>query len=598
MSYKAIIWDLDGTLLDTLQDLYLSVNHALRQHNMPERTLEEVRQFVGNGVRRLMELSVPGGETNPQFEDTFATFKRYYVLHCQDNTGLYPGIKATLEALKAKGYRMAVVSNKLQAGVTELYETYFKDTIEIAIGERPEVRRKPQADMVHLALRQLGVSASEAVYVGDSEVDVATARNAGLPCISVLWGFRDKETLQRSGATTFLSAPQDIEEAIVRTPREEPEGDFIPFLSLQKVTAMHASEIEKAVTTVVRRGWYLLGEEVTAFEREYAAYIGTTHCVACANGLDALRLILRAYKEKGMLSDGDEVIVPANTYIATILAITENNLKPVLVEPSMETLQIDDTQIERHITRRTKAIMLVHLYGRCSYTDRVGELCLGHGLLLFEDNAQAHGCTTSGGIRTGSIGNAAAHSFYPGKNLGALGDGGAVTTNDNELASIIRALANYGSHKKYVFKYQGINSRLDEIHAAVLRVKLRYLDEDNEHRRRIARHYMEHIDNPLVTIPVLANFTADAVMSCNVFHIFPILTSERDRLQQWLREHGVQTIIHYPIPPHKQECYRSWNAMSFPLTERIAAEELSLPIAPYLTTADADKVIKAVNTFR
>lgn len=596
MKYKAVIWDLDGTLMDTLQDLYLSVNHALRQHDMPERTFDEVRRFVGNGVRQLMVRAVPGGEANPQFEEIFAAFKAYYVLHCRDNTDLYPGIRETLETLKAGGCRMAVVSNKLQAGVDELYETYFKDTIEVAVGERPEVRRKPQPDMVRLALAKLGVDAAEAVYIGDSEVDVATARNTGIPCISVLWGFRDKDTLVKSGATTFVSKPQDIC-TLVATSSGKDGGVSVPFLSLERVTAMHSDEIERAVTAVVRRGWYLLGEEVAAFEQEYAAYTGTDHCVACGNGLDALRLILRAYKESGALHDGDEIIVPANTYIATILAITENNLVPVLVEPSLETLQMDDSLIERHITPRTKAIMIVHLYGKCAYTDRIGELCNRYGLLLFEDNAQAHGCKY-GNMRTGSLGNAAAHSFYPGKNLGALGDGGAVTTNDNDIAEAVRALANYGSQRKYVFKYQGINSRLDEIQAAVLRVKLRYLEEDNECRRVIARRYMEHINNPKVAVPSLNDLVSGATLSGNVFHIFPVLCEERDRLQRWLSDKGVQTIIHYPIPPHKQECYRRWNTMSFPLTERIAGEELSLPVAPYMTLDDADKVIDAVNSFR
>lgn len=371
----------------------------------------------------------------------------------------------------------------------------------------------------------------------------------------------------------------------------------IPFLSLQQVTAMHAQEIAQAVNRVVKSGWYLLGEEVAAFEREYAAYVGAPYCVACGNGLDALRLMLRAYKEKGVLHDGDEIIVPANTYIATILAITENHLTPVLVEPSVATLQIDENEIERHITQRTKAIMLVHLYGRCAYTERVGRLCREHALLLFEDNAQAHGCKAPGGRRTGSLGNAAAHSFYPGKNLGALGDGGAVTTDDAEIAEIIRALANYGSQKKYVFRYQGVNSRLDELQAAVLRAKLRYLDKENEQRRNIARRYMELIRNPKVTIPALGDVNATPSLSDNVFHIFPILCKQRDALQHVLAEQGIQTIIHYPIPPHNQECYREWRDIQLPITERIANEELSLPIAPYLTEKDVDEISKAVNSF-
>lgn len=373
--------------------------------------------------------------------------------------------------------------------------------------------------------------------------------------------------------------------------------DMVKFLDLQRVTAMHAEEIEAAVTGVVRRGWYLLGEEVKAFEREYAGYIGTAHCVGCANGLDALRLVMRGYKELGVLHDGDEVIVPANTYIATIIAITECGLTPVLVEPSMDTLQIDVSLIESRITERTKAVMIVHLYGRCAYTARVGEVCAHHGLLLLEDNAQAHGCRYVDGRRTGALGNAAAHSFYPGKNLGALGDGGAVTTDNEELAEVIRALANYGSQKKYVFRYQGYNSRLDEIHAAALRVKLRYLDEDNDRRRAIARYYIENINNAAVAVPAGMRDALAGDMLDKVFHVFPVLCEKRDALQRWLADNGVGTLIHYPIPPHKQECYSTWNALSFPLTERIAERELSLPMAPYLTDSDAAKVVAALNAF-
>ena len=372
---------------------------------------------------------------------------------------------------------------------------------------------------------------------------------------------------------------------------------MIPYLDLKSVTALHVKEIENAVTTVTRRGWYLLGDEVRGFEKEFSDYIGTSYCVACGNGLDALRLIIMAYKELGILKEGDEIIVPANTYIATILAITENGLKPILIEPSLQTLQIDDCLIEQRITSHTKAIMIVHLYGKCAYTERVGELCRKYNLLLLEDNAQAHGCKYKE-KRTGSLGNAAAHSFYPGKNLGALGDGGAVTTDNEELATVARALANYGSQPKYVFRYQGINSRLDEIQAAVLRVKLKYLDEDNAVRQRIAREYYARMHNPYVNLPY--HLHADT-FSCadNVFHIFPILSDYRDELQAWLAEKGVQCIIHYPIPPHKQQCYEDLlSDTEYPITEQIAKEELSLPLAPYLGEKDIDIIVDAVNTFR
>lgn len=362
------------------------------------------------------------------------------------------------------------------------------------------------------------------------------------------------------------------------------------YLSLQKVTAMHADEIHAAIRQVVDSGWYLQGRAVKQFEQAYAQYIGTTQCIGCGNGLDALWLMLRAYRELGVMTDGDEVIVPANTYIATILAITDNNLTPVLVEPSIDTLEIDDTLVEQAVTERTRAIMLVHLYGRCAHTKRIGSICQKYGLKLLEDNAQAHGCTYEG-KRTGSLGDAAAHSFYPGKNLGALGDGGAVTTSDERLAEVVRAVANYGSNKKYVFPYKGRNSRLDELQAAVLNVKLKYLDADNLRRKQIAARLTAGIHNALVSVPHTPERD-------NVYHIFPILSPERDRLQAHLKECGFATMVHYPIPPHKQQAYREWNALSYPVTERIHREELSLPCNPTMTDTEVESLIEAINCFQ
>lgn len=371
---------------------------------------------------------------------------------------------------------------------------------------------------------------------------------------------------------------------------------MIPFLSLKDVTAAHGDEINSAVTRVVNGGWYLQGEENKHFEENYAKYIGTDYCIGCANGLDALIWIFRAYIEMGVMRPGDEVIVPANTYIATILSITENGLVPVLVEPKLNTLEIDDDLIEAAITPKTKAIAIVHLYGRNAYTDKIGVLCKKYNLKLVEDNAQAHGCKHTDGSRTGSIGDAAGHSFYPGKNLGALGDGGAVTTNDTELAAAVRALANYGSQKKYVFKYAGRNSRLDEIHAAVLDVKLKYLDEDNAHRKAMAKLYYEGINNPLITLPERLNDDQ------NVYHLFPILCEKRDELQAYLKDNGIGTVIHYPIPPYKQECYskETWNTpqLSRPITEKIHDAELSLPIGPTITEEEIQTIISAVNSFK
>ena len=365
----------------------------------------------------------------------------------------------------------------------------------------------------------------------------------------------------------------------------------IDYLPLKRITAMHADEIHEAISRVVDGGWYLRGEVTERFERQYADYIGVKHCIGVANGLDALTLILRAYIEKGVLHEGDEVIVPANTFIATILAVTENRLVPVLVEPDINTFQIDDRLVEQAITPRTRALMLVHLYGRCAYTEHIAQVCAEHNLLLLEDNAQAHGLMCDAVLphqKTGSLGHAAAHSFYPGKNLGALGDAGAVTTNDDELADMVRSLANYGSARKYVFDYLGRNSRIDELQAAVLTVKLKYLDADNSRRRQIAERYIREINNPLVVLPTPSE---------SVYHVFPVLCRQRDRLQQYLKDHGVGTAIHYPIPPHRQRCYQAWSHLSLPVTELIHAEELSLPCHQAMTREEEDRVIDLLLRF-
>ena len=390
---------------------------------------------------------------------------------------------------------------------------------------------------------------------------------------------------------------------------------IVPFLSLHDITAKYKDEIHEAALRVIDSGWYLQGKENEAFEQHYADYIGTKYCIGCANGLDALIWIFRAYIELGIMQPDDEVIVPANTYIATILAITENGLKPVLIEPHPETLEIDDSLIEQHITPRTKAICIVHLYGRNAMTEKIADLCKEYNLKLIEDNAQAHGCKAplppKGGVRTGSIGDAAGHSFYPGKNLGALGDAGAVTTNDEELAKTIRALANYGSQRKYVFKYTGRNSRLDEIQAAILDVKLRHLDDDIALRQQVADYYYDHISNPLITLPTRLPHAQ------NVYHLFPIIVSPfrgqggRDALHDYLEQNGIGTVIHYPIPPHMQECYQSaaWNQYSpfrgqgglqggLPITEFLASAELSIPMSPCMTREQIEYVVKCINEFK
>ena len=372
----------------------------------------------------------------------------------------------------------------------------------------------------------------------------------------------------------------------------------IKYLELKKITAMHGDEIREAVSNVVDGGWYLQGGSNRKFEIQYAEYSHSKYCVGCANGLDALTLTLRCFIELGVMKRGDEVIVPANTYIATILAITENGLRAVLVEPHIDTFQIDDSLIEGAITPRTRCVMLVNLYGKNAYSPKIGELCERYNLKLVIDNAQGHGLINhQSSVINHQSSSVVCHSFYPGKNLGALGDGGAITTHDKTLAETFRTIANYGSSRKYVFDYCGRNSRLDEIQAAVLSVKLKYLDADNDRRREIALRYIKEVNNPLVTMPTL-DYWQD-----NVFHIFPVLCKQRDDLQKYLADNGIQTVIHYPIPPHKQRCYASSDALvitaaGLPITEQIHREELSLPCNQVLTDDEVDYIISTLNDFR
>ena len=365
----------------------------------------------------------------------------------------------------------------------------------------------------------------------------------------------------------------------------------VPFLSLKDVTAKYSEELHEAVLRVTDSGWYLQGNENKIFEENYAKYIGTKYCVGVANGLQALELMIRACKILYNWNDDDEIIVQANTYIATILSISQNRLKPVLLDPNPETLELEPETIKKAITNKTRGIMLVHLYGRCLYNQKISDICNNYNLKLFEDNAQAHGCSYNG-KKTGSFGEVAAHSFYPGKNLGAFGDAGAITTNNEEIANLVRILGNYGSSKKYVFDYIGENSRLDEMSAAVLDVKLRHLDGDNNRRKQIAKMYYDGIKNTVIKMPSVLPYEN------NVFHIFPIFSEKRDELQAYLKESEIGTIIHYPIPPHKQAAYREWNDLSFPVTEKIHAEELSLPMSPTLTDVQITYVINMINAWR
>lgn len=365
----------------------------------------------------------------------------------------------------------------------------------------------------------------------------------------------------------------------------------VPFLDLGTINARDRNALIGAFTRVLDSGWYVLGKEVEAFEREYAAYCGTRHCVGVGNGLEALVLILRAWMQLGAIKSGDEVIVPANTYIATILAITENGLTPVLVEPQLATCNLDVTCMAQHISPRTRAILPVHLYGQTADMTAINAVARKHGLKVVEDCAQAHGARHDG-VRAGALGDAAGHSFFPSKNFGALGDAGAVTTNDDALADALRALRNYGSHRKYENIYQGVNSRLDELQAALLRVKLARIDADNQRRREIASRYLVQIRHPDITLPVVG------ALNEPVWHVFVVRAAARDALQAHLAVQGIGTLIHYPIPPHRQQAYQEWHSRSYPLTERIHREVLSLPISPVMTDAQVESVITACNTWR
>lgn len=367
--------------------------------------------------------------------------------------------------------------------------------------------------------------------------------------------------------------------------------DMIKFLDLQKINLFYQNEIEEKLLATFRSGWYLLGKATLDFENNLKKYIGTDHAIGVANGLDALRLIFKAYIELGIMQKGDEIIVPANTYIASLLALTDNGLVPILVEPDIETYNIDISKIEEKITSKTKAVLIVHLYGRIVFSEEIKSLAVKYNLKVVEDNAQAIGASCKN-IKSGNLGDAAGFSFYPAKNLGALGDGGAVTCNDEKLATAVRTLANYGSIEKYVNIYKGLNSRLDEMQAAILDVKLKYLEDENSQRRKIAKRYCDEISNPKILLPKIPENAEE-----HVWHLFVIRSREREKLQEYLKERGIQTQIHYPIPPHKQIAYKEMNALSLPITEQIHQEVLSLPISSVLKEMEIEKIIEEINLF-
>ncbi|MEZ8302220.1 DegT/DnrJ/EryC1/StrS family aminotransferase [Vibrio splendidus] len=366
---------------------------------------------------------------------------------------------------------------------------------------------------------------------------------------------------------------------------------MIPFLDLKSINQQYQQELKEACARVIDSGWYIMGNELAAFEQEFAAYCGTQYCIGVANGLDALTLTLRAWKELGRLQAGDEVIVPANTYIASVLAITENDLVPILVEPNEDTFNLNISNIQSALTEKTKAILPVHLYGQISPMAEIMDLANEHQLLVLEDCAQSHGAQIKD-KKCGAWGHAAGFSFYPGKNLGALGDAGAITTNNKELYDVLVALRNYGSHRKYENLYQGVNSRLDEIQAAMLRVKLNYLDYETTRRQEIAKRYSLEINNPLLVLPTVKNEEE------HVWHLFVVRLDQRDALQAWFTQNNVQTLVHYPIPPHKQLAYKDWNEHCKPITEKIHQQVLSLPIDPTMNDDKVSEVIRVANGFK
>ncbi|WP_341201688.1 DegT/DnrJ/EryC1/StrS family aminotransferase [Planomicrobium okeanokoites] len=362
---------------------------------------------------------------------------------------------------------------------------------------------------------------------------------------------------------------------------------MIPFLDLKKINSQYSNDLKEAAGRVIESGWYIMGNELESFESNYAAYCGTKYCIGVSNGLDALKLILKAYE----FGPGDEIIVPSNTYIASILAISEVGATPVLVEPNIQTYNIEATQIEKAISKKTKAIMVVHLYGRVCKMDEINIIAKKNGIKVIEDAAQAHGAEYRGN-KVGNLGNVASFSFYPGKNMGALGDGGAITTNDKSLARKLRALRNYGSEVKYENKVKGYNHRLDEIQAAFLNIKLAHIEKENKKRQELAAKYLSGICNDLILLPNL-----DIKNKENVWHVFPIRVKKRSEFQDFLYKNGIQTVIHYPIPPHKQSAYKEWNKLTFPISERIHNEIISLPISPVQSLQDTEYIINIVNNY-
>lgn len=498
----------------------------------------------------------------------------------EDRSASYPSSKKVYEFIINDEFFRAFISSSSLDNIEFVLYSEFKKSLNLSSNEINTLIKVTIKELLKNVKLVKTPSYMEIDFddIEDSQI-IASANAANAVVLT-----RDEQMIKKYPVKTIH--PDKFFEFI-----EKEKSNKVSFLDLKDVNSQYSGSFEKAYDEVIKSGWYLQGNFNKKFEQNFASYCGVKHCIGVANGLDALILILRAYKEFGFLSDGDEVIVPANTYIASILAISANNLTPVLVEPNLNTYNLDADLIEKHITTKTKVIMPVHLYGQAVEMTKIWELAKKYNLKIVEDSAQAHGAFYQG-KRVGSLGDASGFSFYPGKNLGALGDAGAVTTDDEILAEAVRAIANYGSQKKYVNQYRGMNSRLDELQAAFLDVKLQNMDEDNKKRRNIAKYYRENIKNDKIIFPDVKNEES------HVWHLFVVRTPERDMLQKYLAEKDIQTIIHYPVPPHKQEAYKEWNNMSYPITEQIHEEILSLPISPVLTGDEAEYVVEVINKYK
>lgn len=584
-----IIFDLDGPLLEVRMRLHQCYSDILRRHGFDPMAIDEYWIMKRNRKDRREQLAYSGAECiyDKFLQEWIDTIERPEYLRFDR---LQPGALESMSFFKAKGIRLILATmrqsreNLLQELEFLGINSFFSQIVVCPHTDGGEGKAR--------LVTQLGVEPARCLWIGDTEADILAARCLGCKIWAVTCGVRTEEFLKSMNPDILSGGLNDHGPTVdqlfsgnlkIQTVR-------VPFLDLKNINLKIKKELLQKMDEVVESGWFILGEQVENFEKEFAAYCGSKYCLGVANGLDALILIIEAYKVLGIMQTGDEIIVPANTFIASILAISRSGLIPILVEPSYDSYNLDPNLIQEKITSRTKAILAVHLYGRLAEMEALRGIATRFGLKLIEDAAQAHG-SMHNGSRAGNLGDAAGFSFYPGKNLGALGDGGAVTTSDSALADCINALRNYGSHIKYRNLVKGLNSRLDEIQAAFLRLKLGYLDQENNRRKEVASSYLNGIKNPAICLP------QEGPRDANVWHLFVVRTKDRNSLQNHLNEKGIQTGIHYPVAPHKQPAYSEWNHLSFPITEGIHNEVLSLPIGPHLSASEVDLVIAAVNDY-